>query len=454
MHDFIDLYRSLMRINGNPCTLDIYDIFEYNDTVYVVESYFEGIKFKDFLRASGGELSWEQTKLLFIPLLSALSDVHEENIVHRGISPNTILINRNGEMKLTCFSIPSVRTAKSELYAELFDGYSAPEQYQLNAWQGTWTDVYGIAATIYRTLTGVKPPTAPNRQIDDTLIPAAALNRSVPDGVSIILDNALSTQTDVRTQVINELLIVFAKIDATMASKKASLRGKAKKSSEMNDIVTASEDEIRKKRRFRSIKYALISGCAALVVLSISMFLLDGVIFGDNSSESSESSSDSQTSSSTSSSSTVIGDTLVVPNFIEKSKLEIETNSEYDAFKIIFVEESSQHVPAGYILAQDIPADTEVDKNEVINLTVSSGPKIELMPDIVGTEIEEATPILDALGIQYQIYYLYDEDVEKDFIVRASKSFGDEVNTVTDRIDIFVSNYEGDESSDTSSSSS
>ena len=91
---------------------------------------------------------------LFPPIFTTLSLIHNAGIIHRGICPENILITVKGEIKLIGFCISSMRTQNTELNAELYSGYAAPEQYNSLEWQGTWTDVYAISAVLYRMLTG------------------------------------------------------------------------------------------------------------------------------------------------------------------------------------------------------------------------------------------------------------------------------------------------------------
>lgn len=106
---------------------------------------------------------------------------------------------------MTSFSIAAVRTANSELECEIYNGYAAPEQYSVSERQGTWTDVYGVCAVIYRVLTGSMPPSAISRMENDNLVAPSVLNPNVPRHVSNVIMQGLSLNSGERIQTVTEL---------------------------------------------------------------------------------------------------------------------------------------------------------------------------------------------------------------------------------------------------------
>lgn len=135
-----------------------------------------------------------------------MSLVHNAGVLHRGISPDTIYVTDKGELKLTDFCISAVRTANTELKNEIFSGYAAPEQYSAASRQGTWTDVYGICAVLYRILTGSKPDSANVRLEKDNLYTPQELNSNIPKHVSDVIMKGMSLSGDDRIQTITELV--------------------------------------------------------------------------------------------------------------------------------------------------------------------------------------------------------------------------------------------------------
>ncbi|NLZ46547.1 MAG: protein kinase, partial [Clostridiales bacterium] len=180
MSEFAEVYKILSRLRNLPHIVPAIDMFAQNNTTYAVLDYVEGVSLRKFLCESAGMLTWDNVKKLFPPIFTTISLIHNAGIIHRGICPDNILISTKGELKLIGFSISSIRTFNTELNAELYSGYAAPEQYTSLDWQGTWTDVYSISAVLYRVLTGTVPPEAPGRNVKDTLIEPIRINPRIP----------------------------------------------------------------------------------------------------------------------------------------------------------------------------------------------------------------------------------------------------------------------------------
>ena len=206
MSEFQDMNRTLTRMRNLKSICTAKDMFSENNTCYVILEYIEGVSLKRFLQSNRGYLQWSQVKKLFMPLFTTLSIIHNAGIIHRGISPENIIVTTTGELKITGFSISSIRTSGSALSPEFYSGYTAPEQYSSLEWQGTWTDVYSIAAVIYRILTGYVPPDANNRMHNDTMIPASRINQHIPRHVSNVLMRAMAVNSTERIRTINDLV--------------------------------------------------------------------------------------------------------------------------------------------------------------------------------------------------------------------------------------------------------
>ncbi len=206
LSEFVELNKTLSKMRTLNHVNAAIDMFGDNNTAYAVFALLEGQTLGEYLKQNSGELTWDEVKRLFPPIFTTLSLVHNAGLVHRGISPENIFITDKGELKLLGFCIADARTANTELVPELYNGYAAPEQYTSNSWQGTWTDVYGISALLYRILTGVVPTAADDRMSSDNLVEPAKVNSNIPRNVSKVIMNGMCMSGEVRIQTITELV--------------------------------------------------------------------------------------------------------------------------------------------------------------------------------------------------------------------------------------------------------
>ena len=208
MAEYTELNKSLARLRNNSNIEPVLDMFADNNTTYTVFEYSEGEKLLDYIKDNAGELSWEQVTKLFPPLFTTIGILHNGGIIHRAISPETVYITPKGELKLSGFCVSAVRTVDAGLEHELFKGYAAPEQYSASSSsrQGTWTDVYGVSALLYRCLTGCMPADSLSRMKNDDLCEPSMLNSSVPVHVSKAIMDGMKLSGNERIQTITELV--------------------------------------------------------------------------------------------------------------------------------------------------------------------------------------------------------------------------------------------------------
>ena len=208
MAEYTELNKSLARLRNNTNIPPVLDMFAENNTTYTIFEYIEGVKMLDYLKENAGELSWEQVSKIFPPLFTTIGILHNAGIIHRAISPDTVYITEKGDLKLSGFCVSAVRTANAGLEYELFKGYAAPEQYSANSSsrQGSWTDVYGVSALLYRALTGCMPVDSVSRQKHDDLHEPYSLDSRIPRHVSRVIMEGMNLNGRDRIQTITELV--------------------------------------------------------------------------------------------------------------------------------------------------------------------------------------------------------------------------------------------------------
>lgn len=187
---FIEEAITLARFSDFPGIVSVRDCFEDNNTAYMVMQYLDGIDLKEYLKRKGGKLSPEEAVSILTPVMDALREIHRTGVIHRDISPDNIFITTEGQVKLIDFgSARQAMGGNRSLSIQLKPGYAPEEQYRTHGEQGPWTDVYALAATLYRIVTGVIPPESLERLANDAL----AIPDDLPDNMRAALKKGLSS---------------------------------------------------------------------------------------------------------------------------------------------------------------------------------------------------------------------------------------------------------------------
>lgn len=162
---FIDEARRLAKFQNEPGIVCIYDAFEDNDTAYIIMEYLEGETLAERLNREKRIPEDEAVEML-LPVMNSLKVVHEEGIIHRDIAPDNIFITKDGDVKLIDFGASRYATTSHSrsLSVIIKPGYSPEEQYRSRGDQGPHTDVYALAGTLYKMITGKTPPDAMERR--------------------------------------------------------------------------------------------------------------------------------------------------------------------------------------------------------------------------------------------------------------------------------------------------
>lgn len=147
------------------------DVFQENDTFYIVMDYLEGETLKEYVKRRGNRLPVDEVLDILTPVMGALEKVHKKGLIHRDISPDNIMMTEDGRAVLLDFGAARQISADGghSLTVNVKHGYAPIEQYQTHGEQGPWTDIYALCATIYRLITGTVPPSAADRIYEDDI---------------------------------------------------------------------------------------------------------------------------------------------------------------------------------------------------------------------------------------------------------------------------------------------
>lgn len=162
---FLKEGKQLERFRGCPNIVMCRDLFRANGTAYMVMEYILGASLSQLLqkRESGGNPFTERNLVSIMhPLLEGLRTVHDSEVYHRDIKPSNILVRReDGVPVLIDFgAAKQVTSLHTKSLAPYTDGYAAMEQIG-EGHLGTWTDIYGVGAVMWRMVAGGSPPFSP-----------------------------------------------------------------------------------------------------------------------------------------------------------------------------------------------------------------------------------------------------------------------------------------------------
>lgn len=199
---------NLAKFNNLSGIVSVKEFFYENNTAYMVMEYIDGVTLSEYLNNNGGKIDYMSAIEMLSPVMDSLEKIHNAGIIHRDISPDNIMVTKDGEMKLIDFGAARIidnNDAKS-LTVILKHGYAPEEQYQSNGNQGTWTDVYALAATMYRMITGEVPQESTDRVLSGDKVEAIyKLNPEVPRSISNAIMHGISVKASKRTKTISKL---------------------------------------------------------------------------------------------------------------------------------------------------------------------------------------------------------------------------------------------------------
>ena len=191
---FLEEAKTLANFIGNPAIVEVKKYFEENGTAYFVMEYIHGKSYKAYLEDKGGKIPVDEALNILMPVMDALAAVHATGIIHRDVTPDNIYITDSGQVKLLDFGAArfSLGDKSRSLDVVLKHGYAPKEQYTRHGRQGPYTDVYSLAVTIYRSITGRLIQDSIDRLEEDELVLPSALGVKITQAQENALIKALA----------------------------------------------------------------------------------------------------------------------------------------------------------------------------------------------------------------------------------------------------------------------
>lgn len=372
--DIVDRWKRLAGVE-NRALFRIRELFPANNTVYCVSAYLPYISLEEYLRKRGGPLGWEEVKSLMMPVLSLLSQLHNAGIFHCGISPETLVVDKKQRLKLIGFSLPELRTAGTDISAELYSGFSAPEQYDKSMWQGEWTDIYSLGAVISYMMTGKVPPWSTQRRKKDTMRALSVLQPGAPMNVSDAVTKAMALNKDDRFVSVDQLTAALLEKSISNTAVFRPAEQVRTQPSELQPETAATFSE----RRLLILSAAMNVGLlAVLIIVCIVFFRSDSMV-------------DPEPEQNAVMTYNLIG--MNYEMFCEKnedSDLIMETVYEYN-----------EQVPEGIVFAQSPQFGEILADGQSVTISVSKGSRYIVMPALEGCSEAYAMRLLEERGLKW-----------------------------------------------------
>ena len=411
---------------SHPNIVSVYDVSHSDGVEYIVMELIEGVTLMQYMKKKGA-LGWKEALHFAVQISKALEHAHEKGIVHRDIKPQNIMILKDGTIKVADFGIAALESAQEKKSDQTVGSvhYIAPEQAR-GEQPDPRSDIYSLGVVMYEMLTGKMPydgDTAEQvamKHITGHPVPPQELNPDIPEELAAITLKAMNSDINARYQSASELLRDLEDFRKQQAA--ANLGSGSDEDLEILDVITPDVHPIGKsgelskekyaRRRRRSRKVSILSGACGVLVFLIAVFvflwnywLRD--IFR-------------------------VAERINIPNFVGASYEDIVNSSE---FKKLFNFEVNYaidpDVPEGQIISQDPEADRSmmvVPEGIDVSLTVSTGVRQTVIPDVTNKHYQEATIELQNAGFIVEIANTEASDtVTVDYVISTDPAPGEEL---------------------------
>ena len=202
---FLAEAKVLARFDGEPGVVCVRDFFEENKTAYIIMEYLDGLDLRTILQ----ERLFPANEIfqMMLPVMNTLEKIHASGVIHRDISPDNLMLLKDGRLKLMDFGSARLvdYSDQRSLSVVLKAGFAPEEQYRSKGIQGPWTDIYALCATIYKCITGITPDDALDRGYQDNIQWPSELNIPISERQEAVLKKGLAFRSDDRFKNIAEM---------------------------------------------------------------------------------------------------------------------------------------------------------------------------------------------------------------------------------------------------------
>jgi len=378
---------------SHPNIVSLYDVGEDGDVRYLVMEYVEGVTLKDRI-AEKGPLPPAEAVRIAVEILDALEHAHSRRVIHRDIKPHNILLDRFDKVKVTDFGIARALNGTTLVHTGNIVGsayYFSPEQAQGRI-SDERSDLYSVGVVLYEMLTGrvpfqgESPVAVALKHVQEEPVPPSHINPQVPPGLDQVVARALAKDPSRRYQSAAEFRRDLLSVG---------LGGRPRRPEKMG----VGRPALQVFFFWLGLLLVFLAALGFGIYLFHRWFEVPTVRVPDVRRE----------------------DLVVAQERLQAAGLRGEVvGHRFDS-----------EVPANYVLEQDPPPGEEVKRGRKVELLLSRGPELVLVPGVVGKTRDEALVILENAGLKGEETQAYDERVPAEVVISQRPAEGNRVGKGT-----------------------
>lgn len=409
---------------SHPNIVSIYDVGSDNighrHIQYIVMELIKGKTLKELI-IEKGHISNKDAINYSIQIADALKAAHKNNIVHRDIKPQNIMITEDGMAKVTDFGIARISTSATITYTSSILGtvhYISPEQAK-GKFINYKSDLYSLGIVMYEMITGRVPFDAENsvgialKHIQDEVVPPKSINPNVSNKLNDIVLKCLEKNPDDRFENASDLIehlkddsiLLVSDIEDTQSFELT----------EDDEVVedkisvyeSYNEDRPEEVKKTGTVRNILITILLAILSVIVGFFIITNL--RDSASK----------------------NTIIVPDVMNKSEEEAISILEGENLNYTIIRRANEDVHEGYVFEQNPISGESVEANTYIDIVISDGLEKTFMPQLIGSDIETARNTLQLEGLTIGSEKHAESEESEGTVIDQSPQSGDEVNPQT-----------------------
>ena len=405
MNNFISYFRTISELKDFSALIKIHDIFEENNTAYVIEENQDLIPFEEYVERSNGHLDWDIARPLFMPVISALEALHRRGLGHYAISPKNMFVTAYGKIKISGFATANERKRGTPLKSQLYSGCAAPEQYEDNFPIDSITEIYGFSATLFYALTGNLPADARERIKDSRLLMSTGTVRRLPPHVVTAVANGLQVKRENRITDFDDL-----RSQLSVSHTAQAIQEEISRTANMN----VKKSDIKKEGGLSHRSVAVIAAAITIVLLTAAgiLFVMQNPFEGfflDNNNNATEASTEPWT-----------GETI--PKYVgltyDEAEKQAKKTDNISLFRDIDEDYSNEYAE-GVVMQQFPKEGSELKASGEISITVkvSKGMQMRELPAIAKKTVNVAAKSLAGEGFVVNAEYQYSDKYDEGDVI-------------------------------------